>query len=80
MHADNKGIVDGLWRGERKCIDPKAGDADWRIKNVGVKLHLLTPTEIVVEVKHVKTHRTKKDKKNMSQFDKFVAEGNGKSR
>ena len=27
-HVDNKGITDGLWGGERKCIDPKAGDAD----------------------------------------------------
>ena len=35
MHVDNQGIFDGLWRGERKCIDPKAGDADlW--KNVGI--------------------------------------------
>ena len=28
VHVDNEGIIDGLWRGERKCIDPKAGDAD----------------------------------------------------
>ena len=28
VHVDNKGTVDGLWRGERKCIKPKAGDAD----------------------------------------------------
>ena len=28
VHVDNKGIINGLWRGERKCIDPKAGDAD----------------------------------------------------
>ena len=34
VHVDNKGFVDGLWRGERKCIDPEAGDADlW--KNLG---------------------------------------------
>ena len=32
VHVDNKGITDGLWRGERKCIDPKAGDADLWIK------------------------------------------------
>ena len=32
VHVDNKGIKDGLWRGERKCIDPKAGDADLWIK------------------------------------------------
>ena len=28
VHVDNKGIIDGPWRGERKCIDPKAGDGD----------------------------------------------------
>ena len=27
VHVDNKGITDGLWRGERKCIKPRAGDA-----------------------------------------------------
>ena len=27
VHADSKGTIDGLWRGE-KCIVPKAGDAD----------------------------------------------------
>ena len=32
-----------------------------------------------MEVEHVKAHRTKKEKKNMSQFEKFVAEGNEKA-
>ena len=31
------------------------------------------------EVEHVKAHRTKKDKKYMSQFEKFVAEGHDKA-
>ena len=35
MYVDNKGIIDGLWRGERKGIGPKAGDADLWIKNLG---------------------------------------------
>ena len=26
VHVDNKGIIDGLWRGARKCIEPK----NWR--------------------------------------------------
>ena len=34
VHVDNKGIIDGLWRGERKCIDPQAGDADLWITNI----------------------------------------------
>ena len=29
-----------------------------------------------MEVENVKAHRTKKEKKNMSQFEKFVTEGN----
>ena len=28
VYVDNKGIIDGLWRGEMKCMGPKAGDAD----------------------------------------------------
>ena len=28
VHVDNKGIIDGLWRGEMKCIGPKAKHAD----------------------------------------------------
>ena len=36
----------------------------------------LAAREIVVEVEHVKTHRTEKDKKEMSHFEKFVTDGN----
>ena len=78
VHVDNKGIVDGLWRGERKCIDPKAGDADLWIK-IWEELHLLVSKEIWVEVEHVRAHRTKKDQKEMSNFEKFVTEGNEKA-
>ena len=28
VHVDNKGIIDGLWRGDMKCIGPKARDVD----------------------------------------------------
>ena len=38
---------------------------------------MLKSTEILVEVEHAKEHRTKKDKKDMSQFQKCVIEGNG---
>ena len=27
-HVDNKGIIDGFWRGEKMCFRPKAKDAD----------------------------------------------------
>ena len=32
-----------------------------------------------MEVEHVKAHRTKKDKKEMSRIDKFIIEGNEKA-
>ena len=66
MHVDNKGIIDGLWRGERNCIDPKAGDADLWIK-ISEALHRLVSKEMLVEVERVQAHRTKNDKKEMSQ-------------
>ena len=28
VHVDNKGIIDGLWKGEMECIGPNAKDAD----------------------------------------------------
>ena len=28
VHVDNKGIIDGLWRGELRCMGTKAKDAD----------------------------------------------------
>ena len=28
VHVGNKGIIDGVWRGETQCIGPKAQDAD----------------------------------------------------
>ena len=76
VRADTEGIIDGFWRGESECIDPKAGDADsW--KNWG-ELHLLVSKDIGVEVEHVKAHRTKKDEKERTHFEKFVTEGNEK--
>ena len=77
VHVDNKGIIDGLWRGERKCIDPKAGDADLWIK-IWEELHLLMSNQILVDVEHVKAHRTEKDKKEMLQLEKFVTEDDEK--
>ena len=45
--VDNKGIIDGLWRRDRKCSSPKAGDADLWIK-------IWEERHILVEVEHVK--------------------------
>ena len=78
VHVDNKGIIDGLLRGERRCIDPKAGDADLWIK-IWEELHSLAARDIVVEVEHVEAHRTKNGKKFLSHVEKFVTEGNEKA-
>ena len=32
VHVDNKGMIDGLRKREKECIEPKAGDADLRVK------------------------------------------------
>ena len=37
------------------------------------------PRDIVVEVEHVKAHRTKKEKREMSHFEMFVTEGTEKT-
>ena len=52
------------------CIKPKAGDADLWIK-IWEELHLLAARHMVVEVEHVKAHRTRKEKREMSSFDKI---------
>ena len=49
VHVDNKGIIDGLWRGARKRINPKAGVADLWIE-IWEELHSLAAGDIVVEV------------------------------
>ena len=75
MHVDNKGIIDGLRIGETECIKPRAGDAHLCIK-ICEDLHGLAARGILVEVEHVMAHRTTKEKKNMSQFERFVTGGN----
>ena len=76
--STTKGIIDGLWKGERKCINPKAGDADLWIE-IWEDLHFLAKSGILVDVEHVKAHRTKKEKKEISQYEKFVTAGNEKA-
>ena len=61
-----------------ECTDPEAGDADLWIK-IWEGLQLSTSKEILMEVEHVKAHRTEKDEKEMSHFEKFVTEGNEKA-
>ena len=69
VHFDNKGTIDGLRRRERECITPRAGDADLWIK-IWEELHLSAASEFVVEAEHVEAHRTKKEKNEVSHFEK----------
>ena len=78
MWTNNKGIIDGSRQGEKECVKPRAGDADLWIK-IWEELHHFVSREIVVEVEHVKAHRTKTDKKDMSKIEKFVTEGSEKA-
>ena len=78
IHVENKGIIDGLRRGEKECIKPRAGDAHLWIK-FWEELHELVKRGILVEVAHVKAHRTKKEKEKMTQFERFVTEGTDKA-
>ena len=64
--------------GNSKCTDLQTGDADLWIK-IWEELQLSTSREISVEVEHVKAHRSKKVKKEMSHSEKFVTEGNEKA-
>ena len=45
----------------------------------GEELHSLISREILVQVEHVEAHRAEKDKKEMSRFERFVADGNEKT-
>ena len=76
VHVDNKGIIDGLWRGEKKCVDPKAGDADlWR--NM---LGRIAPANLKKKCwRNSSTSRCiaqKRIRKRCRFFEKFVTEGN----
>ena len=42
----------------------------------GKSCSFLTSKEISMELEHVKAHRTEKDKKETTQFVKFVTDGN----
>ena len=57
IHVDNQGIIDG-WKGEKECIEPRAGYADLCFK-IWEELHELVKRGILVEVAHIKAHTSK---------------------
>ena len=76
--VDIQGIIDGLWRGEIECIGPKAKDAHLWV-SVQEELHRVHQEGILVEVEHIKAHRSEKEKQRISLFEKFITESNEKS-
>ena len=56
VHVDNRGIIDGLRKGEKECIKPRAGDADLWTKFWEELHEKLVKSGILVEVEHVKAH------------------------
>ena len=74
VHVDNKGIIDGYGEEQESASNQKlevlTGGSRFG-KNCTV-----WPQEILWRVK---AHRTKRDRKEMSQFEKFVANGSEKA-
>ena len=64
VHVDNQGIIDGLRKGERKCIGPNAKDADLWIA-IGEELNLIALKGYNIGVNHVKVHRSEKERQQM---------------
>ena len=54
-HIDKKGIIDELWRGETRCIGPKAKDANLSIL-IGEEVRRILQEGSRLEVEHVKVH------------------------
>ena len=78
VHVGKKGIIDGFWTGELKCIGPRAKVADLWIA-LWVELNNLHAKETVIEVEHVKAHGIEKERQQMSLSEKFVTDGNEKA-
>ena len=57
-----------------KCIGPKAKDANLSIL-IGEEVRRILQEGSRLEVAHVKVYRSKKEKQNMTSFERFVAGG-----
>ena len=68
VHVDNKGIIDGLWRGARKCTDPK--DLG-RVASVNV-------IRFFGWKRSISKRTAQRTKNEMLQLEKLVTEGNEK--
>ena len=69
VHENNKGISDGLWSGEMRCIGPRAKDADLWIL-ISEESHRVHQEGVLVEVERVNSPRSKKEMQPMSLLEK----------
>ena len=69
-HVDNEGIIDGLLRGAMKCNGSKAKDVDLWIF-IREEVRRVHQAGTLLDVEHVKAHRSKKRKPHMSLFGKW---------
>ena len=71
VHVDKKGIIDRLWRGEMRCVGPRAKDADLWIL-IWEKFHRVHQEGVRVEVEHVKHVAPMRKCRKMPLFQKFM--------
>ena len=60
-----------------KCIGTEGKDADLWVW-IWLEVRRIHQEEILLEVEHVKAHRSKKKKQEVSLFERFVTEGKGR--
>ena len=73
-HVHNERLIDGLGRRDMKCLGPKAKDADLWIFT-WEEVHRIHQEGILLEVENVKAHRSKKEKQEMSLFQRMIEDG-----
>ena len=71
FHADYKWIIDGLWRGEMKCIDPRVKDADLWI--LTWEVHRVHQEGTLLEVEHVKSASLEEGKNSKCRYSKNLS-------
>ena len=69
FHVDNKGIIEHWPMSEGRGLV----DLVWE------ELHRVHQEHKLVEVEHVKAHRTEKERQRVSLLEKFITEGNEKA-
>ena len=79
VHVDDKGITDGLWRGETRCIGPRDKDADLLIM-IWEELHRVHQEDIFGGGRARQSAPLREGKTGTVAFlEKFITEGNEKA-